>query len=42
VIAIAWADHEIAEAARMNCDVVLRAPQEVGRLCAALASVTQP
>ena len=41
VIAIAWEDHEIEEAARLKCDVVLRAPQDVGRLCAALASVMQ-
>lgn len=41
VIAIAWADHEVAEAARLNCEVVLRAPSEVGRLCEALAKVTR-
>jgi hypothetical protein len=33
VVAIAWAEDEIAEAVRLECDVVLRAPEEVGRLC---------
>src|SRR4051794_20157222 len=33
VIAIAWKDDEIAEAQRLKCDVVLRAPNDVGRLC---------
>jgi hypothetical protein len=32
VIAIAWEDEEIAEAERLRCDVVLRAPNDVGRL----------
>lgn len=32
VVAIAWADDEVAEAVRLRCDVVLRAPAEVCRL----------
>lgn len=40
VVAIAWEDEEVAEAMRLNCDVVLRAPDDVGRLCDALAAVT--
>ena len=39
VIAIAWEDEEVAEAVRLRCDVVLRAPGEVSRLCDALTSV---
>jgi hypothetical protein len=39
VIAIAWEDEEVAEAVRLRCDVVLRAPDEVSRLCQALTSV---
>ena len=39
VVAIAWADHEVREAARLKCDVVLRAPSEVGQLCEALTRV---
>ena len=39
VVAIAWADEEVSEAARLKCDVVLRAPAEVGRLCDALMQV---
>lgn len=33
VVAIAWGDDEVAEAIRLKCDVVLRAPMEIGRLC---------
>lgn len=33
VIAIAWEDEEVAEAERLRCDAVLRAPGDVGRLC---------
>ena len=39
VVAIAWEEREIAEAERLKCDVVLRAPGEVGRLCDALMTV---
>jgi hypothetical protein len=41
VVAIAWEDREMAEATRLKYEVVLRAPQEVGRLCEALNSVVQ-
>jgi hypothetical protein len=36
VIAIAWEPNELEEAARLKCDVILRAPDDVGRLCDAL------
>jgi hypothetical protein len=35
------AKSERAEAERLNCDVVLRAPDDVGRLCDALTRVTR-
>ena len=41
IIAIAWADDEVAEANRLNCDVVLRGAREVGRLFDALTRVVQ-
>lgn len=40
IVAIAWTDDEIAEANRLGCEVVLRAPEEVKRLCAALLELT--
>ena len=39
VVAIAWEEAEVAEAIRLKCDVVLKAPDEVGRLCDALTTV---
>jgi hypothetical protein len=39
VVAIVWADDEAAEATRLKCEVVLRAPAEIGRLCEALMRV---
>jgi hypothetical protein len=39
IIAIAWEDHEVAEAHRLGCDVVLRAPDDVSRLCDALTAM---
>jgi hypothetical protein len=39
IVAIAWEERELAEAARLKCDVVLRAPNDVGRLCEALTAV---
>ena len=39
VIAIAWEDDEVDEALRLKCDIVLKAPDDVGRLCDALTSV---
>ena len=39
VVAIAWAEHEIAEALRLKCEVVLRAPMDLARLCDALTTI---
>ena len=39
VVAIAWADHEVEEAKRLKCDIVLRAPGEIARLCEALTKI---
>ncbi len=39
VVAIAWEDADVAEAARLKCDVVLRAPGDMSRLCVALNHV---
>jgi hypothetical protein len=39
VVAIAWGDDEVAEAVRLKCDVVLRAPADVGRLYDVLMKV---
>ena len=41
VVAIAWEDAEIREAERLHCEVVLHAPDDVGRLCDALSSVVR-
>jgi hypothetical protein len=41
VVAIAWEDAEIREAERLKCDVVLHAPDDVGRLCDALSRVVE-
>jgi hypothetical protein len=41
VVAIAWAEDEVAEARRLGCEVVLRAPQEVSQLCEALGRVVR-
>lgn len=39
VVAIVWEDVEVAEAERLKCDVVLRAPDGVSRLCDALTKL---
>lgn len=39
VVAIVWEDDEYAEAQRLGCDVILRAPDDVSHLCEALARV---
>lgn len=39
VIAIVCEEEEFAEAERLKCEVILRAPGEVSRLCEALAAV---
>jgi hypothetical protein len=41
VIAIARADEEIAEARRLQCDVILRGPRDIGQLCDVLKRLTQ-
>ena len=33
ILAIAWEETELQEARRLKCDVVLRAPQDINRLC---------
>jgi hypothetical protein len=39
IVAIASSDEDVAEARRMHCEVVLRAPAEIKRLCEALRSL---
>jgi hypothetical protein len=38
IVAIAFSDADVAEARRLHCEVVLRAPGEVRRLCEVLRS----
>jgi hypothetical protein len=40
IVAIAWEAQEVEEAIRLGCEVVLKAPDDVGRLCEALSTVT--
>ena len=42
VVAIAWDPHELDEARRLECDVVLHAPHELFRLAETLASLIDP
>jgi hypothetical protein len=39
VVAIVREDNELAEARRLQCEVVLRAPQDIPRLCEAVMKV---
>jgi hypothetical protein len=39
IVAIASSDADVEEAKRMHCEVVLRAPAEIKRLCEALRSL---
>jgi len=39
IVAIASTDEEVREAERLHCEVVLRAPREIRRLCEALRSL---
>jgi hypothetical protein len=39
IVAIAWAEDEAAEAARLRCDVVLRGARDVSRLCDVLTRI---
>ena len=42
IVAIVREDRELAEATRLKCDVVLRAPQDIPRLCETLAKLVRP
>ena len=39
VVAIAWEEEELVEARRLKCDVVLRAPHDITRLCETLTKL---
>ena len=41
VVAIAWEENELEEARRLKCDVILRAPHEISRLCETLSRLIQ-
>jgi hypothetical protein len=41
VVAIAWEEDEVAEAERLKCEVILRAPNDIARLCETLTRVVQ-
>ena len=41
VVAIAWEDDEVAEAEKLKCDVILRAPNDIARLCETLTRVVE-
>ena len=41
VVAIAWEEDEVAEAEKLKCDVILRAPGDIARLCETLTRVAQ-
>ena len=40
IVAIASTDDDVAEAKRLRCEVVLRAPTEIRRLCEALRTLS--
>jgi hypothetical protein len=40
IVAIASSDADVAEAHRLHCEVILRAPAEIRRLCEALRELT--
>ena len=42
VVAIAWEEDEVAEAEKLKCDVILRAPNDIARLCETLTRVVRP
>ena len=39
VVAIVWEEEEVAEATRLGCEVVLKAPRDVSKLCEALGRI---
>jgi len=41
VVAIAWEEDEVAEAEKLKCDVILRAPNDIARLCETLTRVVR-
>ena len=41
VVAIAWEEHELEEARRLKCDVILHAPHDISRLCETLSRLIQ-
>ncbi len=41
IVAIAREDDEFAEAEKLKCDVILRAPHDIPRLCATLTRVVR-
>ena len=41
VVAIAWEEHELEEARRLKCDVILHAPHDICRLCDTLSRLIQ-
>jgi hypothetical protein len=40
IVAIVTSDEDVAEAQRLRCEVVLRAPSEIRRLCEALRTLS--
>ena len=42
ILAIAWEENELQEARRLKCDVVLRAPHDINRLCETLTRLATP
>jgi hypothetical protein len=41
VVAIVWEEDEFQEAQRLQCDVILRAPHEINRLCDTIARLAR-
>ena len=41
IVGIVSSEEEVAEAERLRCEIVLRAPSELRRLCAAVRSLAQ-
>ena len=41
VVAIAWAEDEVVEAQKLKCDVILRAPKDIPRLCETLTRIAR-
>lgn len=41
VVAIAWEEEAVAEAQKLKCDVILRAPNDIPRLCETLTQLAR-